>query len=715
MKALFRKTWAALGAALFLFAAITNPPVAGADELGTVRYGISDVTDTLADSIARGAVTSRSILYSMGPEVQAALDGIGNKADFSYTNFSARSQIEILYALAEKAKAGEGDRFLAKLHRKLADDSAAVMIDKTLVDFSKSFDKIALRAPLQFAPPASITSSTLTKLPPAVEKVIEILAYHSAGKDVGSAVDLFRKHLNLSKAETELSVASARNIKDMLIRIAAKHVPPPPIEVGMQGILYEAIDHSAALSIDADVQEALEKLGDEPLAAPRRSFRHAIPNLASYRSEVPFIGENADKTLSGKTVEDYRTKLRQDLFPKTDNHPELDLEKFKENHRRYLAASLMPADKDPVIPPGQPRPVPPAAPSINPSLPNFELPKVPRAYKVAIRSARAARGVAVGGPLESDDVPVSATYWIPSSQDDLYGRFVIISSTAKGREIFASSFLFSDSMEAAASTLWGDWGEDEKFREGNVTIAVSLDPFSSLTSGYINAAVIEYLREAAVFKSIAEIEGESETNTQAQYDAFGALEIKLQHAPKAIVVHPALVGKQLAWSAERVDFWFRDMGAIKDEIASVEQASQAPDGYEDFLLQADTWQFYERENHISLSNGKIAVDSRDVESGGAYDSPNHFSVSLFYLDEPQGGDENPLRLSDDEHEIQPYLDWMFTSHPDFVRLNDYSEALSILRWLNAKQVRVTILDADGPEYPILAPDKILANSVGPSR
>jgi hypothetical protein len=34
------------------------------------------------------------------------------------------------------------------------------------------------------------------------------------------------------------------------------------------------------------------------------------------------------------------------------------------------------------------------------------------------------------------------------------------------------------------------------------------------------------------------------------------------------------------------------------------------------------------------------------------------------------------------------LDWLSTNHHDFMRLNDFSEAFSLLRWLKSKDVPV---------------------------
>jgi hypothetical protein len=53
------------------------------------------------------------------------------------------------------------------------------------------------------------------------------------------------------------------------------------------------------------------------------------------------------------------------------------------------------------------------------------------------------------------------------------------------------------------------------------------------------------------------------------------------------------------------------------------------------------------------------------------------------------------------------LDWLATNHHDFMRLNDFSEAFSLLRWLKKANVAHILVDMDGEGPEIATPDRIV--------
>ena len=65
-----------------------------------------------------------------------------------------------------------------------------------------------------------------------------------------------------------------------------------------------------------------------------------------------------------------------------------------------------------------------------------------------------------------------------------------------------------------------------------------------------------------------------------------------------------------------------------------------------------------------------------------------------------------------EAAVQPMLDWVSTNHHDFMRLNDFSESFSLLRWLGGNKIAPILIDMDGEDAEIATPDRIV-NGEGP--
>ena len=82
---------------------------------------------------------------------------------------------------------------------------------------------------------------------------------------------------------------------------------------------------------------------------------------------------------------------------------------------------------------------------------------------------------------------------------------------------------------------------------------------------------------------------------------------------------------------------------------------------------------------------------------------------MFVFEEsPNGsGDAEGRELPKLETELQPMLDWLSQNHPDFMRLNSFSEALSILRWVHGADVEPILVDMDGLPPEIVTPDRIV--------
>ena len=195
-----------------------------------------------------------------------------------------------------------------------------------------------------------------------------------------------------------------------------------------------------------------------------------------------------------------------------------------------------------------------------------------------------------------------------------------------------------------------------------------------------------------------------------------------------VVVHPALHGREMAWTAVRVDFWFRKIKELIDEAELVSK-EQSPPALRLLEKEADlyggTWQFFELNSSIAVnldatkSFREILVRAKSIpdklESSIDLPATSFFSVSLFTNTESEGtvrveveNDEEPMwRLADNEKKVQDLLNWLASRHHDFIRLNDFSESLSILRWLGQNKSTLKIVDLNGKELALLTPDRVL--------
>ncbi|GAB5512207.1 MAG: hypothetical protein Rhims3KO_36080 [Hyphomicrobiales bacterium] len=686
-----------------------------------VRYDFVDAVDHLAEELARGAEVSRQTLLRLGDPVQTALAQAGGGKDFTYHGFSARTQIETLYALAEAAEEREGARFLAKLHQEVSKDSVNARLDPELQSLSRNFSTSDLERPLQFAHPRVLKEGALlVDLPPNVERAIGLLAEYTSPNRVGSVAQLMSRHLNFEQRSTlDRAIASSDSRRSAFRQIVAAHVPPPKTERALQNLLKEVAGMDKALGLEPRLTKAMSDLAADPLPPELARYANTESRLESriMQRSASALGRTVVEPRSGAAIIDAALQLGAEagaemLEPPIAPSSDPKYRANRDRHAAYSARSL----ESRVIGTGQTV----SSPSRG----------VSRSYTTAIRSSRAARGVAIGGPVHFPNVTPQGAYWIPSDQSPLFGRLAVTFFDSQGEARVASSrFLFADSFEAAVSTLWGNHGDEAQFIEGEILILMSMDPESDV--GAKDRLALEQEFES----SLRELQREYLRNAQDESARLQAVlkaaearadyYEKDQSIPRGIVVHPALFGKELAWSASRVDFWFNDLDRVRAESEEVSGQTAPAEVRSGLSGDASTWQFYERESMVRVINAAadnqvlLNVRSRNIGSDEPYRSKNHFSISLFSFAEDRPSEsavrdqDGVWRLIDKERAAQPTLDWIFLNHHDFIRLNDYSESLSLLRWIAKSNVKLVVLDADGSEDPIATPDRINLGDVAP--
>lgn len=348
----------------------------------------------------------------------------------------------------------------------------------------------------------------------------------------------------------------------------------------------------------------------------------------------------------------------------------------------------------------------PARPSFRIEVPTAA--PTPRLYSRAIVSARAARGIAMGGKVSSgiSARPVQA-FWVANREDDRFGRlFVTFPRPGGGPPVVAASrVLFADSFYAARSILWDAHDHEATFVDGEILVLMSMDPDGPLAQEARDwlAPRLARIRAEAALARTEEEKAEVEKHLRALVE-------ERQSLPRSIVLHPSIVGRELGWSAARVDFWFNQLPLLSNEAAAMNGGRPIPPALLALPIhQAQTWQFYEKDSTVQLGEAERSVQRLLVSSKTERDTTasarSHFRVTLFRL--PERNDVSAESIPELERGVQPLLDWLATNHHDFMRLNDLSEAFTILRWLAPARIPITILDLDGDSKRIATPDRVV--------
>ena len=675
---------------------------AAAQEKDILRYDLADTVDTLVSELSEGAGQGKLTLEALDGSARKAVTEISSGWDYGYATFSARTQTTALFNMAEAVEPGEGNRFIAKLHRKMSDNSAIVRLDPGLQAISREFTDADLDRPLRFAEARNMTPTDLTRpLPTNIEAAVELLARTMAPSGLGTMTTTMQRHLRLDRpGETgqrviDRAILTSTSRKEAIHQVIKAHTPPPGLRQAMRSLMLDVASKNAALGMDTNFGKVLRDLGEDPPPPELKKFAEIGDSLQSRRSQRSATPSGAGIS---STPSDAATRSRigeilakggveapgnDGAGPFANSGPSYDA-----NRRAHSAYGRRTFSSG-----------------------------VPREFSQAIRSPRAARGIAIGAKLHMPDWKPLAAFWVPAIADDQFGRLAV---QVSGRDRLAvTRFMFADSFEAAVSTLWGKHGEDADYRENELNIVMSMDPESEIAQDQRDRILssAEERMEDLHRKDMGSESPDDASFLMELYRIVLETKQKLQELPRGIVIHPALHGRELAWSVARVDFWFNDLERLGREGKSI-SGIMPPASLADAMAgAAQTWQFYERDSRIEIVEGTGPTDSLRVLSPG----PEHFGVTLFAFDgSPPNSSAEEVEdgiwlLPNEQEQVQPLVDWALKNHPDFMRLNDYADALSVLRWLdlNRADTRLIILDPDGQAERIATPDRVMIGEVEP--
>lgn len=720
---------------------------------GLLNLSVDASADTAAGArvltLARGAPTQPRvdvitldelvdrILLSVGQNSQGfdtalARAGLSNVVESithvdgtKVSDFSAETVLKEVYWRAEAHEAGQGERVLAYLYQEQAKQFPAVAEDP---DFAR------LRAVVEQSDPTSLNPARFSfaedkveirALPTEIEASIRALSYVF---EKGNTTELIRvgNRAFRNPGYLERHLANQTNTQDAIRAAFIAHIPPPRLQEVARDLLKDAIRFPAVTESPEFLRRLVEidpQLLDFDASTERmlRQLSTASPDLASRQHQ---LREAAKTRLPGEQTRRNPDSLEYDDSPRTANES-TDASRTRkasaQHYANYVVLSLDERPNEPMSSGGgggggggaplgnREYKTQPPPPDYRQRVREANLPRVPRTYSTAIRSARAARGIAVGGELTIDSgFSLRNAAWVANPRDNRFGRFVLeVERKADGkRHLVRSRTLFADSAMAAVDVLRGNHRGAGEYREGEVLILMSMDPFDIVDPAATRAlgARARELRDR--FRdSIVD-----QSDTASLLLEVMQLQISAAKLPRRIVIHPALHGRELAWAAARVDFWFNDLEGLSEEASEFNDGKPIPAELLGIDVgQASTWQFYERDSSLSIEfrQGDLGeVKAGRSGAGESNDTISHFAVSMFVFNEDDETGEG-RQLPELEKELQPLLDWLATNHPDFIRVNDYSEAFSILRWLQREQLPLTVLDLMGPPPPIATPDRIV--------
>ena len=722
-------------------------------------------TGVLEQALAQGVQSTSQVLNRLGPDVQQALRDAQEKTDFKYYNFSARSQIEMLYQRAEAGGSGQGELFLARLKDALTPSSAALAEDPRL----KFLDGIPRRSgPIVFADIASIDANvTAKKISPAVQDALTILSEHTSSRGLGHLRGVLLRNLNLDSTKDAKDAArkfddlirSAPSRKGVIAAAFTAHLPPPKLQIAVQRVIEDFARSSGAFAVDPAVAKVMQGLSSELTVAEHRLVQSDAAFQQNHDINQGVAKSSVDAKSSDAKIALALSKAAESAgdvppagggggpFPQPRAAGGTGL---AQKHQQYVEQSFQRRSNIGSAPP----------------LPAWasRAPPVPRSYRVAIMSPRAARGIAVGAEMTSEVArrPLKA-YWIADKTSERFGRLVISFAPCKenwfkfvwemlgqcnGDPIVAASKrLHVDSFMAANQLLWGSFNTEAQFVEGEITVLMSMNPwvlppgletlankeqdairkYEGLIASY-NATVsaarhsllsqksnqgldfdkqFDPLNPAADIKKLEAKLSQLTKEIDAAKSAVEAVRetIKQYQAthgeqPRSIVFHPAIHGRELAWSAARIDFWFNDTERLFEEANSVAADEHTTNKLRRALDAAKegagTWQFFEQDAIIDLDrNGAAPTVAVRTSASRNADEDGRFAVSLFRLNEASGANEDRAEhLVEGEAEIRRPLAWLQRMHPDFWRLSDFSTSLMLLRYLKSEQVQLFSFSAD---------------------
>ena len=518
--------------------------------------------------------------------------------------------------------------------------------------------------------------------------------------------------------------------KAALQKLLVAGTPPPDPHAALRGLFFDTIAESAALKIDPAVWLIIDNLSSE-LSPESQSLSKAEPSLPSHREQMESIkagGREWRETSKGSFEADPRDKAHAEKKFDESWRKSAEEERAREAYERARV-------NDPRMPwhaVERPRPRPPGR----------------------------GKGVSIGDyvSVAFDRVPTAA-FFVVNKKNDRFGRLFVVlkSSTGRSNEIAYSRELYADSFAAAldlindptlpddTTTSYWRYLSDLDLTTKRMLIAhgatqrplkdllSALDVDPGLDFGFLRQFermpidIASAVSGSNMFEyaSIGKPWFQPNSFLDSRIGAALASDMRLMDIqafarkyPKAfldLAIHPALVGRQVAWSVCRVDFAFlRPEWFLKDVAVLKKSGSTTLNTSSISLGDASTWEFYERAAHLSLTRQGPGRHLIVVQHPDPKRPAQSSRLWLALIKKPgklpptpplgiQGDFEHMERA---EELAMPAVDWLVKRHPDFVRVNDLVESCDLLRWVKLRHPPLWLVDMDGPGKAVPTPRSI---------
>lgn len=687
--------------------------------------------DILASALAASSRSTLEALDRLG--FAAVASELKSDADVPSKAFSSEVVLTSLYSRAERNKRGEGARFLAVVYADAAANSAAMATDARFA-WARRYrsDQLDLaKHPIVFARPDQ-AHETIARPPAHIATAVEYLArYFGSGGLPGAQHAILRnmRRPGFDARRLEQVLFESTSSKAALQRLLAVGTPPPDPRAALRGLFFDTIAESAALKLDPAAWRIVEKLSSQ-LSPESQSLARAEASLPSFREQVESI--NAAKR-------EWRDSSRGafEVDPRDKAYAE---EKFEESWRK-------PAEEE-LARRAQERDTHERARGTESST---------RSRPIRRPQPRSrGKGVSIGDEvtLTFDRTPTAA-FFVVNKRNDRFGRVFVLLASSDGKpdEVAYSRELYTDSF-AAALELVNDPSLPDDAMASHWRYLVDLDfatkrmliahgatrrPLLELMSVLNKDPMWELVYRKLFDEMRVEIEvaasgdhSGTRSSDRPRFESRDFLDSRVGSAltadprlmdiqaytkayPKALLdlaVHPALVGRQVAWSVCRVDFAFLRPAQLLKDVAVLTGNGRAPfEARSISLADASIWEFHERPASLSLSRVGPALYRIGVRHPDPKRPAQSSRLWLALVKKPGKSPPTPPlgTLGDFEHldraeELAiPAVEWLFRRHPDFVRVNDLVESSELLRWLKPHHPPLWLVDLDGPGPAVPTP------------
>lgn len=647
----------------------------------------------IVDSLAHGHEESANEFRRAG--LTDIVDDILHIDGVQLFDIESEELLREIYRRAEAARAGQGEQLLAHLYSTAAKEFPAVREDPNFAPLRQLAKKHGAIDPAQFVF-AEAAQAAKVVLPAHVDAAVQELAYVYSHGNLSELSRISMQAFRMEQASMSRYLAQSRTVRDALHRLITDHgSAPPPVAEALRTIMKETAKGAHAVSQQKSFADALRLLDDaqrgfdtetDDTVKQVAEREDTLGSRSAQRAQLDGAGK-FDATMLAAAKQQFNDYAYETYGPDNsgggggggggDGHP-----KSSASHYSNRTSAEVIRARGPLV---------------------------SRTYNVSIRSARGGRGIVAGAAIASPPgMKVTAAAWVANPSDARFGRIALEISPADGgaRRVALSRSLFADSVLVAANALWGGHAGLSVFRQGDVLLMESLDPYATVDAERTH----RWEQKLTALRDRAEAKRSEDDIPPTFLFELMQLESERRSIPRRLVFHPSALSRELAWSMARIDFWFNDIAGLADEVKASNGETMPAQFHAIEIEQAQTWQFHERPGTISIEDRDGGIARLVVRSAGvkpAVAERSHYAVAMFALDE-EGPEGSPLAELDAE--IQPMLDWLAWNHHDFMRLNDFAEALALLRWAKSGPTTFDHAKLAAAAKRVPSPDRLVDNA-----